>query len=161
MNSQIDPTQDFNAIIGAIRQRLQSLAADRTKLDRKLPTLAEADAAIDRFIDDQAENFRRSHRGLLASLRNAEDPRAEEISPFQLAAVLDPDHMKVVLSAEVRARDDSAGISRAARKKAEADIAADMLQANIEEEHLLRQAAEVGIAIARRVDADPRAVLGD
>lgn len=87
-------------------------------------------------------------------------PTVRTINPLALAAWLDPAALLARLEAEIdELADDANAMTDEAKAAKRAEILADLLAVEHEEEAFIMQAAAAGIGILRRPDADPRAVL--
>lgn len=86
--------------------------------------------------------------------------KQEALPAVAFTAWLNPDALYAALCRDVDAEsDDKAALSAEDRFKRQATIAADRLANEREEEYWVEQARATGISIARRPDADPRAIL--
>jgi hypothetical protein len=72
----------------------------------------------------------------------------------------DPGRVVDALSRDLGKSDPARALSAAARKARIVELEAQLLDAERNEESLIQHALDGGIIVARRVDADPRAVLG-
>jgi hypothetical protein len=86
--------------------------------------------------------------------------QAAHVDPVALVAWLFPDRLAERLEAEVDAlADDSAALTDEERAAREAELRAQLLELERAEEVLVELAERDGTQVARRPDADPRAVL--
>lgn len=84
------------------------------------------------------------------------------IDPVGVQCWLDPDRVVAALERDLAeiAGDNSKALSAADRQRREAEISADILQAERAEEALVEAALAERLDVHRRPDADPRAILG-
>lgn len=114
----------------------------------------------------------RARPNVLATIEGARDPvfpkpllihaLAEDlVDPLALSCWLHKDTMIAALNREINeAADDSEALTDAQRAVRIASARAELLKAEREEEAAIEYAESIGIQVIRRVDADPRAVLG-
>lgn len=83
------------------------------------------------------------------------------VDPLALLAWLDPQKMIDALARDIdEIADDSTALDSATRAMREDEIEKKILAAEREEEALVEQALAAGLKVSRRLDADPRAILG-
>jgi hypothetical protein len=145
--------------VEAIRARIAELQAERRAIGNTPVTPPEAEAAIATYIERMAARYR--DNGLVATLaqRGRLDSLNAGHNPEAFACFFFADRIKSQLmhAAEARLADGLAAGQRAQRLQ-EFDDA--LLAAEREEETFIQAAEADGLAITRRADADPRAVLG-
>ncbi|WP_133239337.1 hypothetical protein [Microvirga sp. KLBC 81] len=88
-------------------------------------------------------------------------PLVRTVDPLALAAWLNPSAMTAALEREIdELADDAAALTDEARAAKRAEVLADLLAVERDEEAFIIMAAASGIEIMRRPDASPLAVLG-
>lgn len=154
--------------IAAVRQKVERLRADLQAVEDAPRPSADAIADAKRQLLELAERGRPRVSALVESERGRIEfgelrQRAGERIPDAIAFIAWAfrDQIGAAIEGEiVAASDDASALSPEARAKKRAQVAAALLAAEREEEALVELAAESGVHIARRRDADPRAILG-
>jgi hypothetical protein len=169
----------FDAVEGR-RKRLRELAADRhtvesapmpsawckTRAKEQIDQLAQRGPDVLGLVEI-GEPIRWPTRTLTIPVRTfsaAGDGggvvHVEVVDTAGLIAWLDPEQLYERVAAEIDAMsDDKAALTDAARAARLAQIAGDKLATEREEDFLIERAEQEGMMIARRTDADARAVL--
>jgi hypothetical protein len=161
------------AEVSRIRGRLAALD-ERAQIAAASPiTKDELGQRIDRLIADAAAELRPSLHWLVQPadagvdelimyLNGGSRETGSPARPFSLLCHIVPDDVRrwLAAAAESCLPGMPAPMARAARRAAFGKIAAERLALERLEEKLIEQAETAGMVIARRPDADPRAVLG-
>ncbi|MFC3165411.1 hypothetical protein [Ciceribacter thiooxidans] len=150
--------QEVREGISSIRARISSINDEIKKISRAHVPLnvatARIDALVNEFKEKQAEALPLAERFLTPDY-TMPSFRFDMIALF-LAADSVGEHLK----AQVREKVESAGsIDDAERHMRLADLDRQLLDCELSEESIIRQAEGMGFDVIRRPDADPRAVL--
>lgn len=157
----VNAVEDVRRQIGELNDRAADIRA--TPVPRE-----EAIRRLDRNIGESVADA----RGLFAGSLIDNDPRVgnRDFGDMKVSEKSFRNFMLAISRKELRAflveRIDASyasrpGMSDETRRQALAEIDADRLKLELAAEAAIRQAETVGIVIARRRDADPRAVLAD
>jgi hypothetical protein len=159
--------------VAALRERTASLRADLHSVASAPIFAADAKAIMVRQIAELAERGRPDVMGCAeigseikfrTMLVNANAPRTwfEHVDTLGLLAWLHGDEIARRLAAEIdEVADDSAALSDADRTAKERELLAEILECERLEEATIEAAEAAGAeAVARRLDVDPRALLG-
>jgi hypothetical protein len=151
-----------NSLAG-IRTRILDLQDRRSSIEGQPASLEEAFDRLERWADVRSEWAR-------SRLPTSEMFLAPP-TRFQAPGVYSEEHaamafLKPLIVDALRKDiehvfDNNPGISAEARAAALAAIDLELLDAELTEESIIRSAESAGFQIARRADADPRAVLAD
>jgi hypothetical protein len=158
--------------VDGLRQEQADSKREIKRLANAPPSLAEVESEIDAYIAaaNQAEPFVRvNHRGVTinlfteAPLEHVVSLRSEHVRAIESWIVrLAPDRVRQELIAAATHQAHEAGgwgLPDAERKRAIAALEARVFDLELKEERLIEQLEDGGVDIARRADADPRAVL--
>lgn len=153
----------LNTEVERIRGEIAALKAEREQVAQAPRTVAEAVAVLDDALDRIAAKFTPNAAGLLNPEARATDftlGHGTHDRGTEAAVWLFRDQVRDRLVAEIKAADHSDGIAAGDRAARLSKIDTRLLGLEREEEALIVQAADHGMEIMRRPDADPRAVLG-
>lgn len=144
--------------VDQIRAKIADLKQQRRDVGNAPVSRDEAEAAIDRYLDEVAATYRDGRvlhglitRGVVENFEASERPEA-------FAAFMFPDVIKRQLMAEIDQHLEN-GLTRGERNSELSDIDRKLAAAEREEENTIREAENDGLDITRRSDADPRVVL--
>jgi hypothetical protein len=149
--------------VEGIREKIKALRRDIVAVQRAVPTPEEMKAAARETVKANADRARpkvnATNHGKMDIVFGALDFSTRAITPFEHLCWLNPDDVIAKLDAEIDAQPKSAlalsAVDKAARLE---ELSAAMLALERDEEALI--ASSPGQEIARRPQADPRAVLG-
>lgn len=152
----------------SVAQNAPLTAAEAKRIARvEIDALAESGRIdVEGAVESGAElGFPFNRRpGQTISLSRRFSMTAEDVDVVDVLAVmtwLHRDAMIAKIEAEIDlAADEAAALDATRRAERVAETAAEILKLERREEALIRQARAAGLPIARRPDADPRAVLG-
>ncbi|RUW19604.1 hypothetical protein [Mesorhizobium sp. M1E.F.Ca.ET.041.01.1.1] len=171
----------LSASIETVRSTIAKLKADLRDIETAPVPSADAKAIAKQWVDSQAEMARPRVHGLLDGGGQIEFPRQGNIveasvilptaqgvsrgyswsvDPVGLQCWLTPELVIARLEAEIdEVADDARSLDDASRERRHDEISARLFEAECEEERLIETAIADGVAVARRVDADVRAIL--
>ena len=150
------------------RTSLADLKAQRQAIAIAMPPQAEAEAFVDRFVDEVAAKrpFEPSWLaspnaqtfGLMQTLLESD----RQLGQAPLFFMLMGDTIRAALKAEVAKfyQGKTPGLSAAERAAKLDQLDAEIFEREVEEEKLISEAEDAGLQVDRRPDADPVAVLG-
>ena len=161
-----DATREFHEALSAIRDLNARLRDRRRRIERAPVPLEEAVAAVDRHLRHTAETC--GADALLGDLMGgggrgaARFPAIENKAMVKLLTAAAADLVRDFLVRRLEAAYSAEGARPLAadeRAKSVARLDADLLDAELAEERLIREAERAGLSVLRRADADPRALL--
>lgn len=149
--------------LNSLRQRIAALQEEREALRRRPRTREEALAAVEDWIETNTD-----HYTVESPLRYAEPTLhfqlgddTERTDLHRLLATLFPDRVRQYAAAQIDlALAEAEPISQEAADRRREEIDAEVLALERQEEALIEQLEDGGEPVARRAEADPRAVLG-
>jgi hypothetical protein len=147
-------TADLTAMRGHIAALKFEVAAVR---NAPLPR-DEAVANVDRSLDQLASRTVFDPMQFASPLHTAADPELERAMLVHFLRPAARANMIAALDLELEKRPP--GLPKEGRAEKVAELEAQLLAAERAEEEFVEQAREAGLKVARRADADPRAVLG-
>lgn len=147
--------------VEALRERIAALRAEQKTVTRRPVERAVAEQRIDAWFEKRAAIARKHVRPPADYTRPAYEPARAVENTDLLFAALAPQIATATKAGLDTVYAEAAGIGDAQRAALLAELDARILATEREEESIIRQAEEVGIAIQRRADADPRATLAD
>lgn len=163
------PNNDLHGALEGRRRRLRELLADAHRVRSAPRPSAAAKALVRAEVERLAEKGQPDVSGSIEVVGADEIasviewPRNPSTAAFDLHALLAwvcRDQLVAALDREVdQLADDAAALSDADRAEKLAEIAADMLACEMQEELVARMIEATGSSVRRRPDADPRAVL--
>jgi hypothetical protein len=154
--------------IDGLREQLDKLKSERDRVAALPVTKAMAIERLDEWVKDLRGNSRAGVDGLVATMMAPQKTGWINFLHGSLDAYYNArlewalaDHIREKLAAKIEAAyaGGITGIEDAERERQLARIDADIADCEAAEETMIRAAQEAGITIARRSDADPRAVL--
>ena len=166
--AQAEAVQAFLAPIDEVRARIVDLRAEIDVLKRSLLSRAE----VEKSLDDLMASSRRSSSplGLNLLLTGQSSGLASPLAVFNNSTLFEVmanvfvDELKVWAMAKLdelaAARDGYSELDADGRASRRAELENQLLAEEIEEETMIEAAEAAGIAIQRRANVDPRAVLG-
>lgn len=146
-----------------IRRRIAALAEEREALGRRPRTREEAIDAFEQWLAQNADQFDVGafvkHGEPVLHLRPADDPAGGDLQ--RVVATLFGDELRAYVIARIdQMLADADPISAEDAAKRREEIAAELLTLEREEEEIICKMRAAGETVARRGDADPRALLG-
>jgi hypothetical protein len=166
------PAGEPQSAVAALREKLQSLADEQHSVASAPFDRATVTAVCRRFVQSLAVRGAPDLRPTVTAAREPALPMlaqtllsGEVIRSVDTAALLawfGGDHLLEALLAQAEqllTADDRAGLSADARLKRQAELQVEALEVGRQEESVIESAAQKGIEILRRPNADPRAVL--
>lgn len=158
--------------VSEAKARLTAIATAPQDMDA---ALANFDAWMDRAATDAVDRLGVGYaldpawRGPELPILNSRvgDAIARDASPaveilLGLVALTGRDTLRAVVKGQLEDRlGGEAGMTASTRAKKSAEATADILQAELSEELVVRTMEGAGLVVARRPDADPRALLAD
>ena len=156
--------------IEAIRSRRAELVEERKRVDGARRPLAEAEAALGRLLDDIVADLDvdlsaladHRARGLPEILRPNSDIGNKINDRLLLALIVASNRSgaREALSKVLRTGYEHTDTMTSSDREAKlAEIDAELLRLEIDEERIVRESEEAGMPILRRDDADPAVVL--
>lgn len=144
--------------VADIRNTIDELKQQRIAAQRAPVTKAEAEAAIDRFIEHHADKYR--SRGPLAELvgRGRLTTIGDDFDAVM--AFYFPSEVKSRLLSELD-HELADGTDSGDRRSRIVELSDAILDQERQEEQIILEAEEQGLSIQRRADANPAAVLDD
>lgn len=155
-------------IVG-VRAQIDTLRRERRPIQEQRLDRAAVRAAVEGFAAALAANFDRRAAAVVGRVAYGDRP-ADLVHEFglaserglvsMLAGVVGP---QALADAMLRSLDDRVpeGLDAETRAQRLAEIDADLLRFEVEEERIVEESEALGAPIARRADARPEVVLGD
>lgn len=145
----------------ATRRKITSIKEAIAALDDALPPRAQAESRIDTFVEDlaaqspiDAETF---------TYRDFRSPSVWELQPEEIVSLLATvagDQLKSHLKRGLDEIYDGAHqLAHEARLDQQTELEAQLMKLEIDEERQVVQVLALGLTVARRGDADPRALI--
>lgn len=161
-----NPTNPRGHVL-AIRATIAGRKLERDDLQSALVPHAELKDRIAAYVErmaDAADITCRSlaEQGRIVGIFAGEGLPSSRDNTLGLLCWLEPDRMRERMFADAveHYRDTTLALSVADIRKRDAALTAEILDLEIEEERAIAKASAMGVEVNRRIDADPRAVLG-
>lgn len=151
----------FSQGLEDIRSQIEDLKAERDTIERMPVDEATAHRRAEMWVSSAVTNAMKSAH---SPLRFVADPSRWRLPSFDVLAetmiAYRGDALASAMKQEIsEIYQSEKGLTDAERADRLADLDHSLLSAELSEEALIREAEASGIAVSRRADADPRAVL--